>query len=81
MGCSAGAIGIDLAQNLLKTHKNSNAIVLSTEILSTGWYSGHEKPKLLLNCAFRMGSAGILLTNKKEARNTSKYKLLRSLRT
>ncbi|XVE58659.1 hypothetical protein DITRI_Ditri04bG0186400 [Diplodiscus trichospermus] len=81
MGCSAGAIGIDLGQNILKTHKNSNAIVLSTEILSTGWYSGHEKPKLLLNCVFRMGSAAILLTNKKEARNTSKYKLLHSLRT
>ncbi|XVF09728.1 hypothetical protein REPUB_Repub07fG0120400 [Reevesia pubescens] len=81
MGCSAGAIGIDLAQNLLKTHKNSNAIVLSTEILSTGWYSGHEKTKLLLNCVFRMGSAGIMLTNKKEAKNSSKYKLLHSLRT
>lgn len=81
MGCSAGTIGIDLAQNLLKTHRNSNAVVLSTEILSTGWYSGHEKPKLLLNCVFRMGSAGILLTNKKEAKNSAKYKLLYSLRT
>ncbi|KAL4363681.1 hypothetical protein GQ457_04G038790 [Hibiscus cannabinus] len=81
MGCSAGAIGVDLARNLLKTYNNSNAIVLSTEILSTGWYSGHEKPKLLLNCVFRMGSAGILLTNKKNAKKTSKYKLLHSLRT
>ncbi|OMO85931.1 FAE1/Type III polyketide synthase-like protein [Corchorus capsularis] len=81
MGCSAGAIAIDLAQNILKTYKNSNAIVLSTEILSTGWYSGHEKPKLLLNAVFRMGSAAILLTNKKEAKTSSKYKLLHSLRT
>ncbi|GMJ14926.1 ECERIFERUM 60, 3-ketoacyl-CoA synthase 5 [Hibiscus trionum] len=81
MGCSAGAIGVDLARNLLKTYKNSNAIVLSTEILSSGWYSGHEKPKLLLNCVFRMGSAGILLTNKKDAKNKSKYKVLHSLRT
>ncbi|WJX20853.1 very-long-chain 3-oxoacyl-CoA synthase [Trifolium repens] len=40
MGCSASAICIDLAQNLLRVHKNSNAIVLSTEILSSGWYSG-----------------------------------------
>ncbi|OMO85932.1 FAE1/Type III polyketide synthase-like protein [Corchorus capsularis] len=81
MGCSAGAIAIDLAQNLLKTNKNSYAIVLSTEILSSGWYSGQEKSMLLLNCLFRMGSAAILLTNKKEAKTSSKYKLFHSLRT
>ncbi|XVE58660.1 hypothetical protein DITRI_Ditri04bG0186500 [Diplodiscus trichospermus] len=81
MGCSAGAIGIDLARNLLKTNKNSYAIVLSTEILSSGWYSGRERCMLLLNCLFRMGSAAVLLTNKKEARKSSKYRLLRTLRT
>ncbi|XP_057952694.1 3-ketoacyl-CoA synthase 6-like [Malania oleifera] len=81
MGCSAGTLGIDLAQNLLKLHKNSYAIVLSTEILSTGWYSGKERAKLLINCLFRMGSAAVLLTNKKEARKSSKYKLFRTLRT
>ncbi|CAK7337132.1 unnamed protein product [Dovyalis caffra] len=81
MGCSAGAIGIDMAQNLLKVHKNSYAVVLSTEILSTGWYPGHEKSKLLINCSFRMGSAAILLTNKNEAKNLSKYKLYCSVRT
>ncbi|PNX76576.1 3-ketoacyl-CoA synthase 5-like protein, partial [Trifolium pratense] len=34
---SASALCIDLAQNLLRVHKNSNAIVLSTEVLSNGW--------------------------------------------
>ncbi|XP_022737292.1 3-ketoacyl-CoA synthase 9-like [Durio zibethinus] len=81
MGCSAGAIGIDLAQNLLTTNKNSYAIVLSTEILSAGWYSGNERSMLLLNSLFRMGSAAVLLTNKKEAIKSSKYRLLRTLRT
>jgi 3-ketoacyl-CoA synthase len=81
MGCSASAICIDLAQNLLRVHKNSNAIVLSTEILSSGWYSGNEKSKLLINCLFRMGSAAILLSNKKEASENAKYLLLRTLRT
>ncbi|XP_043715545.1 3-ketoacyl-CoA synthase 5-like [Telopea speciosissima] len=81
MGCSASAIGVDLASNLLKIHKNSFAIVLSTEIVSTGWYPGNDRSKLLLNCLFRMGSAAILLTNKKEAKCRSKYKLLRSVRT
>ncbi|MED6196633.1 hypothetical protein PIB30_049324 [Stylosanthes scabra] len=81
MGCSASALCIDMAQNLLRVHKNSNAIVLSTEILSTGWYSGNEKSKLVINCMFRMGSAAILLSNKKEAKKNAKYKVLRTLRT
>ncbi|XP_027367821.1 3-ketoacyl-CoA synthase 6-like [Abrus precatorius] len=81
MGCSASALCIDLAQNLLRVHKNTNAIVLSTEILSTGWYSGNEKSKLLINCLFRMGSAAILLSNKKEAKKYAKYRLVRTLRT
>ena len=81
MGCSASAICIDLAHNLLRVHKNTNVIVLSTEILSNGWYPGKERSKLHLNCLFKMGSAAILLSNKKEASKTAKYKLVRSLRT
>ncbi|KAJ4836876.1 hypothetical protein Tsubulata_045484 [Turnera subulata] len=81
MGCSAGAIAVDLAHNLLKIHKNSYALVFSSEILSTGWYPGHEKSKLVLNCLFRMGSAAILLSNRKEAKRSSKYKLFLSIRT
>ncbi|KAF7131996.1 hypothetical protein RHSIM_Rhsim09G0194600 [Rhododendron simsii] len=81
MGCSASALAINMAQNLLKVHKDSNAVVLSTEILSTGWYPGKEKSMLALNCLFRMGSSGILLSNKKDARNKAKYKLVHSLRS
>ncbi|MCD7445864.1 hypothetical protein HAX54_015588 [Datura stramonium] len=81
MGCSASALAIDMAQNILKSHKNSNAVVLSTEILSTGWYPGKEPSMLVINCLFRMGAAGILISNKKEAKKTAKYKLLKTLRT
>lgn len=81
MGCSASAIAVDMAKNILNTRRNSNAIILSTEILSTGWYQGKEKEKLIINCMFRMGSAAILLSNKKGVRKNSKYKLLYSLRT
>ncbi|KGN57309.1 3-ketoacyl-CoA synthase 5 [Cucumis sativus] len=81
MGCSASAIAIHLAENLLRVHKNSNAVVLSTEILSNGWYAGKERSKLILNCLFRMGSAAILLSNKKQAKESSKYKLIKTLRT
>ncbi|KAF8380359.1 hypothetical protein HHK36_027844 [Tetracentron sinense] len=81
MGCSASSIGIHMASNLLQSYKNSYAVVLSTEILSTGWYAGNEPPKLLLNCLFRMGSAAILLTNRNKAKESSKYKLLQTVRT
>lgn len=81
MGCSASALAIDMAQSLLKIHRHSYALVLSTEILSSGWYSGNDRTKLLLNCLFRTGSAAILLSNRREAKKYSKYKLFRTLRT
>ena len=81
MGCSASAVAIHLAENLLQVHENSNAVVLSTEILSNGWYAGKEPSRLILNCYFRMGGAAILLSNRKEAKDYSKYKLFKSLRT
>lgn len=81
MGCSASALAIDLAQNILKTHRNSRALILSTEILSTGWYPGREQHMMVLNCLFRMGAAAILVSNKKEAKRKAKYKLMYTLRT
>ncbi|CAK9318329.1 unnamed protein product [Citrullus colocynthis] len=57
MGCSASAIAIHLAENPLQVNENSNAVVLSTDILSNGWYAGKEYSRLILNCYFRMGSA------------------------
>ncbi|XP_047321115.1 3-ketoacyl-CoA synthase 6-like [Impatiens glandulifera] len=81
MGCSGSALAVDMASNLLKVHKNSNAVVLSTEILSTGWYAGKERPMMVLNCVFRMGAAAIFLSNKKQFNQTSKYKLRLSLRS
>ncbi|KAG9457124.1 hypothetical protein H6P81_001632 [Aristolochia fimbriata] len=87
MGCSAGGIGIDLARNILQNrgrNKCSYAVVLSGEILSTGWYSGKDRRKLLLNCLFRMGSSAVLVTNRDEGPKQSsnyKYKISRVFRT
>ncbi|KAL9667883.1 hypothetical protein QQ045_002252 [Rhodiola kirilowii] len=81
MGCSARTLAIDMAKNLLKVHHNKNALILSSKILSTGWYSGDLKPMLLLNCLFRKGSAAILLSNKPSSRQIAKYKLLQTLRS
>ncbi|GAB2294069.1 hypothetical protein Dimus_028286 [Dionaea muscipula] len=81
MGCSAGMLGIDMAQNLLRVHHNCNAVVLSLEILTTGWYAGDEPSKLALNCVFRMGSSATLLTNFDQLKAPAKYKLVRTMRT
>ncbi|KAH0456161.1 hypothetical protein IEQ34_014068 [Dendrobium chrysotoxum] len=83
MGCSAGAIGVDLAQGVLRARGGSAryAIVVSTEIVSTGWYAGKDRRKLLLNCFFRMGCAAVLLTNRNEEKARAKYKLIHLLRT
>ncbi|WMV19696.1 hypothetical protein MTR67_013081 [Solanum verrucosum] len=46
MGCSANSLAVDMARNIMYTHDNSNAVILSTEILSTDAKS-HAKYKLL----------------------------------
>ncbi|KAJ0964400.1 hypothetical protein J5N97_029522 [Dioscorea zingiberensis] len=81
MGCSASAISLDVARTLLQVHRGSYAVVVSTEVLSTGWYPGKDRRKLLLNCSFRTGSAAVLLSSKNEARGKSKYKLLHLVRS
>ncbi|XP_073288969.1 3-ketoacyl-CoA synthase 6-like [Primulina huaijiensis] len=78
MGCSAGLISIDLARDLLQVHPNSYALVISTEIITPNYYKGSERAMLLPNCLFRMGSATILLSNK---RRGAKYKLVHVVRT
>lgn len=81
MGCSAGLISIDLAKDLLRAHPNSNAVVVSTEILTPNYYRGSERAMLLPNCLFRMGGAAIFLTNKATYKNKSKYRLQHVVRT
>lgn len=81
MGCSAGLISIDLARDLLQVHPNSNALVISTEILTPNYYSGNQRAMLLPNCLFRMGAAAILLSNRSKDRARAKYRLLHVVRT
>ncbi|MFS7993286.1 putative very-long-chain 3-oxoacyl-CoA synthase [Helianthus anomalus] len=81
MGCSAGLISIDLAKHLLQVHPESNALVISTEIITPNSYLGSERSMLLPNVLFRMGGAAILLTNKRCLSNHAKYSLLHVVRT
>ncbi|KAK1419833.1 hypothetical protein QVD17_29203 [Tagetes erecta] len=81
MGCSAGLISIDLAKHLLQIHHESNALVISTEIITPNSYTGKERSMLLPNCLFRMGGAAILLTNKRYLSRHAKYILSHAVRT
>ncbi|XP_068663154.1 3-ketoacyl-CoA synthase 6-like [Aristolochia californica] len=81
MGCSAGVISLDLARDLLQVHPNSNALVISTEIITPNYYKGKQRSMLLPNCLFRMGAAAILLSNRRHDRRRAKYRLVHVVRT
>ncbi|KAL1215737.1 3-ketoacyl-CoA synthase 18 [Cardamine amara subsp. amara] len=81
MGCSAGIIAIDLAKDLLHVHKNTYALVVSTENITHSIYAGNNRSMMVSNCLFRMGGAAILLSNKPGDRRRSKYKLTHTVRT
>ncbi|KAE8716680.1 3-ketoacyl-CoA synthase 9 [Hibiscus syriacus] len=81
MGCSAGVIAIDLAKDMLQVHRNSYAIVVSTENITQNWYFGNKKSMLIPNCLFRVGGAAVLLSNRSTDRRRSKYKLVHVVRT
>ncbi|CAH1425911.1 unnamed protein product [Lactuca virosa] len=63
MGCSAGVIAVDLAK-MLQVHRNTYAVVVSTENITQNWYFGNKKSMLIPNCLFRVGCAAVLLSNK-----------------
>ncbi|MFQ6630257.1 hypothetical protein Gotur_007334 [Gossypium turneri] len=81
MGCSAGVIAIDLAKDMLQVHRNSYAVVVSTENITQNWYFGNKKSMLIPNCLFRVGGAAVLLSNRSVDRRRSKYKLVHVVRT
>ncbi|CAI9786584.1 unnamed protein product [Fraxinus pennsylvanica] len=81
MGCSAGVIAIDLAKDLLQVHRNTYAVVVSTENITQNWYFGNRKSMLIPNCLFRVGGSAVLLSNKSADWRRAKYKLVHVVRT
>ncbi|PKA61307.1 3-ketoacyl-CoA synthase 11 [Apostasia shenzhenica] len=81
MGCSAGLIAVDLAKRLLQIHRESYALVVSTENMTLNAYFGNDRSMLLTNSLFRMGAAAVLLSNRRSDRRRSKYQLLHTVRT
>ncbi|CAF1904785.1 unnamed protein product [Brassica napus] len=81
IGCNAGLISVELARDLLQVHPNSNAIIISTEIITPNHYKGNGRAIMLPNCLFRMGSVAILMSNRRSDRWRAKYKLSHLVRT
>ncbi|KAE8665190.1 3-ketoacyl-CoA synthase 9 [Hibiscus syriacus] len=81
MGCSAGLIAVDLAKDLLQLHRNTYAVVVSTENITQSWYFGNKKSMLIRNCLFRVGGSAVFLSNKSKDRKLAKYKLILVVRT
>ncbi|XP_019439291.1 PREDICTED: probable 3-ketoacyl-CoA synthase 21 [Lupinus angustifolius] len=81
MGCSAGIISVSLAKDLLRVHRNSLALIVSTETLTHNWYNGKVPSMLLSNCLFRMGGAAILMSSRVQDKHKAKYKLQHIVRT
>nr|KAJ0220216.1 hypothetical protein LSAT_V11C200092890 [Lactuca sativa] len=81
MGCSASLISVDLVQHLFKAHKKKIAIVVSTESMSSQWYSGRERSMMISNCLFRVGGCSMLLTNDSARKNQAILKLKCLVRT
>ncbi|KAJ6936925.1 3-ketoacyl-CoA synthase 4-like [Populus alba x Populus x berolinensis] len=81
MGCSAGVIAVDLAKDMLQIHRNTYAVVVSTENITQNWYFGNKKSMLIPNCLFRVGGSAVLLSNKAKDRRKAKYKLVHVVRT
>ncbi|PON75347.1 Very-long-chain 3-ketoacyl-CoA synthase [Parasponia andersonii] len=81
MGCSASIVAIDLVQHLFKSHKNANAIVVSTESFGPNWYCGKEKSMMLSNCLFRSGGCSMLFSNNRFLKPKSILKLKTLVRT
>ncbi|XP_077253736.1 3-ketoacyl-CoA synthase 6-like [Tasmannia lanceolata] len=81
MGCSAGLISIDLAQDLLQVYPNSYALVVSTEIITPIIYTGNQRSMLVANCLFRMGAGAVILSSRRSERKRAKYHLLHVVRT
>ncbi|KAG9443673.1 hypothetical protein H6P81_015013 [Aristolochia fimbriata] len=81
MGCSAGVIALDLAQDMLQANPNNYAVVVSTEMVTFSWYPGRNRSMLIPNCFFRMGCSAVLLSNRRRDFHRAKYRLEHIVRT
>ncbi|KAH0871638.1 hypothetical protein HID58_078660 [Brassica napus] len=77
---SAGVIAVDVAKSLLQVHRNTYALVVSTENITQNLYVGNNTSMLVTNCLFRVGGAAVLLSNLSKDRKPAKYQLVHTVR-
>ncbi|KAL8496825.1 hypothetical protein ACS0TY_020484 [Phlomoides rotata] len=81
MGCSASLVSINIVQSVFKVHRNKQALVVTSESLSLGWYTGNDRSMILANCLFRSGGCAMILTNKPSLKDKAMFKLKCLVRT
>ncbi|KAK6142073.1 hypothetical protein DH2020_012175 [Rehmannia glutinosa] len=81
MGCSASLISINIVQSIFKSQKNVKALLVTSESLSLGWYTGNDRSMILANCLFRSGGCAVILTNKPSLKDKAMFKLKCLVRT
>ncbi len=79
MGCSASMVGVDMIRDLIAANPGKKAVLVSTEILTSSWYQGHDNSYALQTALFRTGGAAILFTGKKNS--TTRYAVHDTVRT
>ncbi|GKD63055.1 3-ketoacyl-CoA synthase 11-like protein, partial [Tanacetum coccineum] len=76
-----GATPLVLLVIPLAVHRNTYALIVSTESITENCYTGKHRSKFLINCLFGVGGAAILLSNRSSDRCTSKYELQHAVHT
>ena len=64
MGCSSGAVAIDMARNYLQALPNKRVLVVAHENITANYYAGNNRSMLVSNCLFRVGGAAMLMSNR-----------------
>lgn len=81
MGCSASLVSVNIVQSIFKSRRNLQALIVTSESLSLGWYNGNDRSMILANCLFRTGGCAMILTNKPSLKEKAMFKLKCLVRT
>ena len=65
----------------LQVHRDTYALVVSTENITLNAYLGNNRPMLVTNTLFRVGGAAVLLSNRRAEQHRAKYQLIHTVRT
>lgn len=81
IGCITNLIAVDMAKDLLKIYRDSYALVVSTESITTNTsYHGNDKSMVVTLRLFRVGGYALLLSNKAKDATWAKMRLLHAVR-